>query len=95
MSRPTETSATKMRSGTPICGAASPTPGAAYIVLIMSSMSCWISGVISGTDGGGAMQHVGPVAEDRPDHRGSDDQLARPTALPGASRPASCSAVAA
>ena len=57
-----------MRSGTPICGAASPTPGAAYIVLIMSSMSCWISGVISATGGRRAMQDVGAVAEDRPDH---------------------------
>ena len=38
-SRPTEMSTTKIRSGTPTCGAASPIPGAAYMVSIMSSMS--------------------------------------------------------
>ena len=37
--RPTETSTTNARSGTPICGAASPTPGAPYMVSIMSSIS--------------------------------------------------------
>jgi len=40
---------TKIRSGMPTCGAASPTPGAAYIVSIMSSMSRSISGVIAST----------------------------------------------
>ncbi len=38
-SRPSEMSTTKIRSGTPICGAASPIPGAAYIVSIMSAMT--------------------------------------------------------
>src|SRR5262249_33311469 len=38
-SRPTDRSTTNRRRGSPTCGAASPMPGAAYIVSIMSSMS--------------------------------------------------------
>src|SRR5215467_14105177 len=48
-SRPTDTSTTNSRSGAPTCGAANPTPGAAYIVSIMSSMRRSISGVNSST----------------------------------------------
>ena len=33
-------STTKTRNDTPTCGAASPMPGAAYMVSIMSSISC-------------------------------------------------------
>src|SRR2546428_12763281 len=59
-SRPTETSTTKMRSGMPICGAASPTPGAAYIVSIMSSISRSISGVSASTGCAGACSAWSP-----------------------------------
>ena len=45
-SRPTDRSTTKIRRATPTCGAASPMPGAAYIVSIMSSMRRSISGVM-------------------------------------------------
>src|SRR5437667_1684333 len=48
-SRPTEMSTTNTLSGTPIWGAASPTPGAAYIVWIMSSTRRAISGVMAST----------------------------------------------
>ena len=68
--RPTETSHDEdaQRRRRPAC-AARPMPGAAYIVWIMSSMSCWISAVISATGAAGCVQDVGAVAEDRTDHR--------------------------
>ena len=34
-------STTKTRNDTPTCGAANPIPGAAYMVSIMSSISCY------------------------------------------------------
>src|SRR6478736_2711624 len=58
--RPSETSTTKMRSGTPTCGAARPTPGAAYIVRIMSSTSWRISGVTSETGAAGRCTVASP-----------------------------------
>ena len=39
-------------------------PGAAYIVWIMSSMSCWMSGVISATGCGGLVEDVGAVTDE-------------------------------
>src|SRR5207244_3253823 len=48
-SRPTERSTTNRRRGTPTCGAANPTPGAAYMVSIMSSMRRSVSDVIAST----------------------------------------------
>src|SRR5260221_1674687 len=51
---PTETSITITRRGTPICGAARPTPGAAYIVATMSSTRDRIPASISPTGRAGA-----------------------------------------
>ena len=59
-SRPSEMSTTKIRSATPTCGAASPIPGAAYIVSIMSVMSRSISGVMSATGAAGACRTDAP-----------------------------------
>ena len=67
-----------MRSGTPTCGAARPMPGAAYIVSIMSSMSCCRLGV-KRVDVGGAAACSGRVAvvEDRTNHRRALKRAAR------------------
>ena len=66
--RPTDTSTTKTRSGTPICVAASPTPGAAYMVSIMSSIEP-VHVVVDRRDvGGGLMERALAVAQDRSDH---------------------------
>ena len=62
-SRPSDRSSTKIRSATPICGAASPTPRSAYIVAIMSSTRAVISGVIAGDVGGGNPEIRGAEAE--------------------------------
>ena len=62
-------STTKIRSGTPTCGAASPTPGAAYIVSIMSSMSA-IDLRRDGSTGSARLVEGGvAVSENRPNHR--------------------------
>src|SRR5699024_203877 len=42
-------SITTILFSTPTCGAASPTPHASYMVSTISSISCWILGVISST----------------------------------------------
>jgi len=58
--RPAEMSQTKIRSPTPTWVAANPIPGAAYMVWIMSSTSCWISDVISPTGSAGACSTPAP-----------------------------------
>ena len=74
--RPTETSATKIRSGTPTCVAARPMPGAAYIVWIMSSIELLDVGRDLGDGRGGLVEHLVAVAEDRTDHRSRSVPLA-------------------
>ena len=73
-SRPIEMSTTKMRSGRPTCGAASPTPGAAYMVSIMSSTSRSISGVTSLDGLGRFVENLIAVFEDGSQHPNHDDQ---------------------
>ena len=69
--RPTDRSTTNTRSGTPTCVAASPTPGAAYIVSIMSSISrCRLSSNVRDVGGGVSCRPAAPpYLQDWPDHR--------------------------
>ena len=53
-------SKTKIRSGSPIWGAARPMPGAAYIVSIMSSMRVSTAGVIASTGRAGSVRIESP-----------------------------------
>ena len=66
--RPSDRSTTKIRSDTPICGAARPMPGAAYIVSIMSSMSFWMSRVSSPTSAARAVQRRLAELQNRANH---------------------------
>ena len=61
-------STTKIRSDTPTCGAASPTPGAAYIVSIMSSIRRSISGVMASTAWARLVERGVAVFENRSNH---------------------------
>ena len=84
-----------MRSGTPTCGAASPMPGAAYIVSIMSSISCCRSRRRSRSTGAagacraGARRSAG--SDEACDRRlGALARRAARCASPTRGRPASC-----
>src|SRR5688572_11005787 len=57
---PTDRSMTITRRGTPICGAARPMPGAAYMVATMSSISACTDSSMTGTGSEGACRTGSP-----------------------------------
>ena len=59
---------TRILSPTPICGAASPMPGAAYIVWTMSSIRRRMSSVTASTRRRGLHERGVAVLENRADH---------------------------
>ncbi len=63
---------TKTRFITPSCVAASPIPGASYIVASMSSASARISSSTAGDAGGGLAQPRVGMDQDRSDRHGRE-----------------------